>query len=246
MSSILLAAIAALATESGSQSTPTVEVQPPEAELWAGRMAVMGTRKLPFIGAVEFRNDNFALARVRRTAAGELELDQQICSVHFEKVAGAQASMDPIAIRKAPRAQIRFTLEDDGTLLGSPWKSGWDRVDYDQDGFPGIAVSVDATLCGGTMHFASDATTVARATQWDAGIAGVARIRVSQIVEKVQGACLKLVTRDVTQDLDARFVYRPVPPGTTCDNVPDEAWVDPVELDLGPITAPALPNPSSP
>ena len=96
------------------------------------------------------------------------------------------------------------------------------------------------------MHFASDATTVARAMQWDEGIAGVARIRVSQVVAKVQGACLKLVTRDVTQDLDARFVYRPVPADTTCDNIPDEAWIDPVELDLGPITAPALPDPSSP
>lgn len=241
MSWMLIISLAALATESGPL-IPEEESNDAEPLLWAGRMAVMGTRKLPFIGTVEFRNDNFALARVTRSSSGELELDQQVCHVNFEKVAGAQASMDPVAIRNAPRAQIRFSPESPGVLLGAPWKSGWDRVDYDKDGYPGMAVSVDARLCGGTMHFASDATSVARAIAWEDGLAGIARIRVSQVVEKVQGACLALVTRDVTQELDARFVYTPVPAGTTCDTVPKDAWPDPLAIDLGSMTAPPLPQ----
>ncbi|TNE85688.1 MAG: hypothetical protein EP330_24870 [Deltaproteobacteria bacterium] len=219
------------------------ELQPtePEPVLWAGRMAVFGERKLPFIGTVEFRNDNYTLAEVVETENG-YALQQRVCKVAFEKVAGAQASMDEKGPRAMPVAEPVFVRGEAG-YAAQPWPSGWDASDHDADGFPGIAVRVSAPLCGGTMHFASDASTIAVAQPHHGGLKGLATIRVSQQVHKVQGACLALVTKDVTQDLRGQFVYLPVPADTTCDSVPDEAWPDPTTLDLTALSAPSLPHP---
>lgn len=216
------------------------------SELWAGRMAVFGERKLPFIGAVEFRNDNYVLAEVVREENGAIRLSQRVCRVAFEKVAGAQASMDPTAPRNMPVAHPQFVPVEEG-YEAAPWTSGWDASDHDGDGYPGIAVRVSATLCGGTMHFASDARSSARAVaRADGGLQGLAAIRVSQNVQKVQGACLALVTKDVTQDLVGHFVYVPVPADSTCDTVPESAWVDPGTVDLAGVPSPLLPPESGP
>lgn len=226
-----------------SMSAGADELSPAEAEpvLWAGRMAVFGERKLPFIGTIEFRNDNYVLAEVTPTESGGFALSQRVCKVAFEKVAGGQASMSETAPRKMPVATPRFERVD-GALVADAWASGWNADDHDEDGFPGIAVRVQAPLCGGTMHFASDASTMAVAKPHHGGIVGLASIRVAQEVHKVQGACLSLVTKDVTQDLRGHFVYLPVPSDTTCDTVPDEAFVDPMTLDTGELKPPVLPQ----
>lgn len=224
-----------------SSETSDLPVELPTSALWAGRMAVFGERKLPFIGTVEFRNDNYTLADVVVGEDGVITMKQRVCRVAFEKVAGAQASMSETAPRSMPIATPTFRPAADGSLAAEAWPSGWDDSDHDDDGFPGIAVHVSATLCGGTMHFASDASTVASAVAHEGGIKGLASIRVAQQVAKVQGVCLSMVTRDVTQDLRGHFVYVPVPEGTTCDTAGDEAWPDPMALDLSAITAPELP-----
>ncbi|MCO4748307.1 MAG: hypothetical protein KC912_26165, partial [Proteobacteria bacterium] len=91
-------------------ATATEIPPPPEpAEvLWAGRMAVFGERKLPFIGTITFRNDNYVLAKVVTDATGAVTLEQDVCRVAFEKVAGAQASMDEKAFRSMPPATPHF------------------------------------------------------------------------------------------------------------------------------------------
>lgn len=223
----------------------SAQASEPDA-VWAGRMAVFGQRKLPFIGTVEFRNDNYVLAEVVRGEDGTYRLAQRVCRVAFEKVAGAQASMDPTAPRAMPLAHPVFISKDD-RLEAAAWVSGWDNSDHDGDGFPGIAVHVSAPLCGGSMHFSSDARSSAVAVpRDDGGIQGVATIRVAQYVQKIQGACLALVTKDVTQELLGHFSYVPVPAGTTCDTVPEEAWVDPSQLDLSSLSPPTLPAEAGP
>lgn len=220
------------------------EVQEPErAEpaLWAGRMAVFGERRLPFIGSVAFRNDNFVIASVTTGTDGSVQLEQSVCRVSFEKVAGAQASMKETAPRAMPVATPHFIPDGNGQLNADAWPSGWDANDHDSDGYDGIAVHVNARLCGGTMHMSSDAMTVARALPHEGGLKGRANIRVTQTVHKVQGACLSLVTKDVTQDLAAQFVYLPVPAGADCDSIGEDFWPDPVGLDLSAVEAPSLP-----
>ncbi|MCO4748422.1 MAG: hypothetical protein KC912_26775, partial [Proteobacteria bacterium] len=144
--------------------------------------------------------------------------------------------------RSMPPATPHFVPQPDGMLQADAWKSGWDASDHDQDGFPGIAVKVSATLCGGTMHFASAAETVARAKPHNEGIIGRANIRVAQEVHKVQGACLSLVTKDMTQDLRGVFGYFPVSADTTCDTVSEASWPDPTAFDLEAFEAPPLPE----
>lgn len=203
---------------------------PPEAGWYAGRLAVFGTRKIPFLGKVEFRNDNYLMARIRREG-GALLVEQHVCKVVFEKVAGAKVRVkDPAATRKMPIARPIFQPQADGTWHAPSWPSGWNEDDHDGDGNGGIAFAVESGICGGTLHMASQARSEARLIADPAGWVGRIQVTVDQILLGVEGACLKLVSKGHRQAMNGYLAYTEVPADSTCDSVAEALFRDPVPL----------------
>ena len=112
---------------------------------------MLGERKIPFLGTVRFRTDTNALADVWQTEDGWV-LSQQTCGVRFARTAGAELSLAEHAPAAMPKAVMQYIAQD-GVWAASPWASGWSDDDHDQDGEPGITVSVKAPVCGkGALH----------------------------------------------------------------------------------------------
>ncbi len=197
-----------------------------EPVLWAGRSAVTGTRKVPIIGTIDFRTDNYLLATVSRTEAGGYALEQQVCKVTFEKAAGASISLDEKAAGKMHTAYPVFEPHADGGFAAAEWPSGWGEEDLDEDGRPGMAVRVQAPLCGGTLHVASEAKSLATATLDGDRFFGDIDIHVDQQIQEVDGACLRWMSSDRAEWMKGKFVYTPAPADATCDTISE--WADPM------------------
>ncbi len=208
------------------------EAQPVEAVetvLWAGRYAILGTRKVPLIGDISFRTDNYLLAVVTRTETGGYSLDQRVCKITFEKTAGAKITMDESAPSLMPAANPVFEPTDEGKFDAVEWPSGWGTVDLDLDGYDGMAIGVQAPICGGTLHVASEAKSVASGTTDNGGLVGEIDIFVDQRIQEVQGACLRWMSSDKAEWMHGKFSYVPVPAETTCETL--STWPDPMPED---------------
>ena len=197
-------------------------------EQWAGRIAIFGTRKVPILGHLEFRTDNYVLATVTRHDDGRIALDQRVCKVLFEKAAGAQVSMQQTGPQAMPHAYPVFYPADNGQWLADPWHSGWDASDLDNDGKPGIAIRVKAPFCGGYLHIKTNALSNARMLPMKGALAGSIDIYNEQFVLDASGACLTLMAKDHQQWMYGRLSYIPVPADTDCVNATDDAWPDPM------------------
>lgn len=195
--------------------------------MWAGRSAVTGSRKVPILGTIDFRTDNYLLASVTRTPTGGYALEQQVCKVTFEKAAGASISLDETAASKMKTAFPVFEPDDEGAgFTAAEWPSGWGEEDLDEDGKPGMAVRVQAPLCGGTLHVASEAKSLARGAFTGESFHGEIEIFVDQRIQEVEGACLRWMSSDRAEWMTGRFVYTPVAAGATCDTI--DVWADPM------------------
>ncbi|MBT3219046.1 MAG: hypothetical protein HN348_08140 [Proteobacteria bacterium] len=202
---------------------------PPPPELWAGRIAVFGIRKIPFLGKVEFRTDNYLLSEVTR-ADGMVSLEQKVCKIVFEKAAGAAVSMDPKGLLNMPKAYPVFHQNQEDRWNAPPWPSGWGEEDLDQNDRPGISVRVKAPFCGGELHVAAAAMSTAKTVPMNGALGGRIDIFTEQRVLGASGACLTLLAKDHAQWMDGRVAYFPVPAGTTCETVPESAWPDPMDV----------------
>lgn len=212
----LLVTLALLTVGSGASD-------PAPPELWAGHQVVFGSKKLPLLGTVETRTDTFVLAEVKRTAGG-LELVERPCEVRFGEVAGARAEVSKAAVRSIPPARVQYREVQDGRWIAKAWRSGWDEADHDRDGQPGLTVRIDAPLCGGELHVATDARSIARALGSAGGaLTGELRVSVKQRVLGAEGACLGAVASDGEEKLRGWFTYVPVDAGATCESL-QAAW----------------------
>jgi hypothetical protein len=237
--------------EAAEKSDPgaPAEVAPPEpeaatepasppAEHWAGKLTVIGYRRIPFLGKVEFRTSNRLIATVTRKD-GRIELDQQVCSIDFEKVFGAKLHIDPDAPPRMPHAQPKFTPLADGSYMADFWTSGWDQTDHDQDGDPGVSIDVRAPLCGGDVFMESHARSESRAVPWHGALAGKIRVEVTQKVLGTHGACLAFMAKDHTQWLHGFVAYEPLDGPRGCDDMGPFSWPD-YEADPPTIPEPAF------
>ena len=227
------------------EATPTVEEIPTtesasEQEYWAGKLTVIGYRRIPFLGKVEFRTSNLLLAVVDRTDTG-ISLSQQVCAIHFEKVFGAKLRIDPSVPPQMYHATPNFLVQSDGSYHADYWPSGWDQTDLDKDGHPGVSISVRAPLCGGNVYMASKARSESRAVPWHNGLAGAIKVEVEQKVLGTQGACLAFMAKDHTQWLHGFVAYEPIEGKRECAEMTESNWPD-YEADPPTLPEPVFPD----
>jgi hypothetical protein len=198
-------------------------VAQPKAELWAGHQVLTGKHSLGILGSVTTRTDTYVLAHAERTPEG-IRLTQWACNVVMAKAGGTDTALNTGAAPRLPLTHTQFVTQDDGSLVATPWTSGWDEADHDGDGSPGVTVNVDAMMCDGKLAIASTAHSEARATLRERGMEGDVTVRVSQKILGASNMCLGMAAGDSEDQMTGRFVYVPVPSDTTCATFAPSNW----------------------
>ncbi len=188
-------------------------------EVWAGHQVSFGTRKLPLSGTVKTRSDVWTLATVSRGPGG-IRLEQRACMVTFSAVGGVSVRMDATAL---PRSVMKFEPRE-GTFRGRSAVS-WGTEDDDDDGNPGMTVSVDSVPCSGDVYVTSaSATTAVAAFANPAEFRGQATVAIRQTVLGASSRCLKLGAGETTQTVGGPFAFVPVDPHATCTQLMQKGW----------------------
>lgn len=188
-------------------------------ETWVGLISVLGSRKVPLLGKVEFQTDTYVLAQATKISETQWDVTQATCRVNFPKTMGATITLDPKAFERIPTASFSWVIGQDGTWSAGPWKSGWDDTDHEGDGQPGMTLEVAAPFCGGDLYASSEATQTATGRMRDGyKIAGDIRIHVIQKTLGARGPCLGLMARDSDEWMDGQILVKKAPVGTTCDS----------------------------
>lgn len=190
-------------------------------ETWAGHQVTLGSRVVPLMGRLETRTDTFVLGRVERRG-DRLVVVERPCRVSFREIAGVALELSESAIRALPPVEVTFTRGPGREWRAGPWTSGWDGADHDGDRHPGITIDVRAPLCGGALHVASTAETLARGVMVEGALEGELRVRLEQRVLGTEGLCLSALAGDEQSRLRGSFRYRPVPADTRCEDL--ERW----------------------
>lgn len=206
-------------------SSPTwaAPAAPPE-EVWLGHQVVEGHKPIPLLGDLETRTDSYVLARVVRSPDG-LHLRQEACAMDVRETLGVAVSMSPEALRRLPAANLRFSIQPDGSVTAAPWTVAWGAEDLDRDGQPGVTIRVDSRMCGGDLYMASTSTSSASQVRLTAdGLEGAIQVQLQQEILGASRACLQLGGAHQEEQQRGRFVYVRVPPSTTCADVPLQRW----------------------
>lgn len=214
---ILSLLVALLLTSSGSTLAGEVTI-----ETWAGHQVVIGEKTIPFLGRRQTRTDSYVIAQVTR-ADSVLRLKQLSCKVWFKKVAGVMVSMSNETLAQLPPAIIEFTLSGQiGRAI--PWQVGWTGDDIDDDGAPGVSVTVDSSQCSGKLHLASNTESRATGTITRDGMVGNISVTVSQKVLGADSRCLRWFSADSTEHQKGTFAYRRISPDATCASLLQTRW----------------------
>ncbi len=200
----------------------------PVTEKWIGTLAVLGSRKIPLLGTVEFRTDTHVLATA--TLEGPVWIvDQSTCSVVFKKVAGAKITLDETAPSKMPVSHFTWFHSDKEEWMAGPWASGWNEDDHDGDGHPGITMHVQAPFCGGDIYVGSKASQTARGKPGKGRVVeGSIDIHVEQNILGARGPCLRLMARDTKEWMRGKFAFVKVEDDATCDSIEEDDFPDPM------------------
>lgn len=215
---------ALLLLSSGSAgAAPASEVP----ETWVGHQVTHGRREIPVMGTLETRTDTWVVAEARRIDATTVEITERACRVRVAEAAGARISIPDQAVRKLPATTVRYALHPQtGLWQAGPWRAGWDRRDHDGDGHPGLTITVDAPLCGGRLHVASEAQSIARARWEGPRFHGELKVKLSQTILGAEGTCLSVVSSDSEERLSGRLGYTRVEAGATCESLERAGWLD--------------------
>ncbi len=202
---------------------PVVATPPtPEKQTWIGVLSVLGSRKIPLLGKVDFQTDTHVLARAVKRDDAHWDVEQTTCWVEFPKTMGAEISVEPGAFAKLPKSNLTWTIAPDGSWSAGPWKSGWDASDHDEDGEPGLTLKVSVPFCGGKLYAASRATQSAKGRPTDElVVAGDVQVHVIQDTLGTKGPCLRLMAKDSDETMNGRIQMRAVPSETTCETAKD-------------------------
>ncbi len=222
-------ALVLLAGAAHGQATPAPEPRAPEptTETWVGHQVTLGRREIPVMGTLETRTDTWVVAEVRRVDAATLELTERACRVQIAEAAGARITMTDATVRALPATTVRYALHPrTGLWQAGPWKAGWDRRDHDGDGHPGITITVDAPLCGGRLHVASESQSIARARWEGPRFSGELKVKLAQTILGAEGKCLGVVSSDSDERLTGHLAYARVEPGATCEALARAGWLE--------------------
>lgn len=191
-------------------------------ELWVGHQVVKGARSVPILGTLETRTDSYYLATVERRD-GELRLVQRTCKMEVARFAGVQVSFHEEGVRKMPPSEIFYRLDGE-RWIAKPWITRWDREDVDGDGHPGATVTVEAPVCGGTLHVSGYSKARAHGVEAEGRLVGELRARVGHTILGTSGGCIGLVAKDSEESVAGTFAYQPAPEGTTCESLLASPW----------------------
>ncbi len=197
-----------------------VEETAPRTVLWAGHQVSYGSRRIPFRGRLKTRSESLLLARVRFDGT-RLHVSQVACAVFFDEVAGARVSVDADAL---PRSNMTFNLRADGEDYGAGSEVAWGAEDIDDDGHPGMTVSVDAPVCAGDLYVSNRSLTRSVGRFEAKRFVGDARVTVHQHVLGARGRCLETFADDTLENVRGPFAYVEVPAGTTCGDLIRKGW----------------------
>lgn len=194
-------------------------VAPQTPEVWAGHQVSFGTRKLPLSGTVKTRSDVWTLARVTRGPQG-LRLEQRACMVTFSPIGGISVRMDAASL---PRSVMKFAPNERGFRGRSA--VSWGREDVDDDGNPGMTVSVDSVPCSGQVYVSNASSTQAVAAfATPTEFRGQATVAIKQDVLGASARCLRLGAGKTTQTVGGPFSFVPVDPNVTCRQLMQQGW----------------------
>ncbi len=205
---------------------PVPDPAPPDRSgLYLGHTRVEGERKVPILGRLVTRTDTWVVASIQQQDGG-LVVEQSPCQLDIKPVLGVRVELDEASVPLLPAARFHLrpdlTPDADHALHGAPWKTGWGPEDLDGDGSPGVTMRVRSTLCGGTLAVASDTTSEAWA-RWDGdALVGRLKVQVEQRILDASGACLRAAAKDSIEHVAGSFRYTPLPPGSTCADLPPQ------------------------
>ncbi|MDF1565264.1 MAG: hypothetical protein P1V51_19665 [Deltaproteobacteria bacterium] len=190
---------------------------------WAGHQVVWGKKKVSIVGDVSTRSDTFLVARaVERPDS--LTIEQQPCRSIFQKTAGVKTSMRSKKPDFMPMATVEFVGLRGGWLQALPWIADWQKKDYDADGHPGVTIDVESFFCSGEMYITKRSESVARGRFDGDRFEGVLRTSVVQTLLGASASCLEWGVSDRVERLQGRFLFVPVPAGTTCKSLLERPW----------------------
>lgn len=192
-------------------------------ELWAGQQITDAVRKVPVLGPIHTRTTVTTLATVVHDADGARVFIDRPCRITIDNDHGVKLHFDPAAVRSMPPVTFKFLPTETGFSAG-PWHGGWGTADVDSDGNDGIAVRVEAPMCGGTLHIASNTESRATAVTSNAGLTGEIRVTIQREIVKASNPCLGLVDRHQTENVSGNFAWVPVPAGSTCESLETAGW----------------------
>ncbi|MBU0550572.1 hypothetical protein KKF91_00025 [Myxococcota bacterium] len=193
--------------------------------LWAGYQEVAGQRDVAVLGEVKMRNRAWFLARWRQEGERWI-MEQEVCDVDFDPVLGSQVRLPLRALRRLPRAKAVFERWGK-SWRARGWRSGWGAEDIDEDGAPGVTMVIDAPMCGGRLHVASDTITQAELRPEGQGWSARLRVRVAQKILGADSLCLGQVASDAQDRLRGFFRLAPVPEGSACADWARADWPAP-------------------
>ncbi len=205
----------------GAEGTAPAE---PSVEAWVGHEVLTGKRKVPIYGDKETHTENFLVAEIRRDGQ-HLDVRQKICRIEVSPIKGVVASMSKEAVLRLPKAHFVLDVGADGNLTAQPWTTGWGSEDIDADGNPGVTIHIASSKCGGDVYTTNQTVTrLVSGHATDDSITGDVAVLVKQKILGASGLCLKLMAGDSEEHQSGRFVYRRVPPGTSCRSLANEPW----------------------
>lgn len=190
-------------------------------ELWIGHQVVWGTAPVPWVGERPTRTDSYVLAHVERRD-GSLHMVHDTCRVDIAPVAGVRTALPPETYPLLPR--VPFILKPQGNVWVGTWDAAWTAADHDQDGHPGVSVSVDVPLCRGQVYVASQSKTSAEARFVGDKLEGEVQVRFQQQVLGASNPCLSLTAADTHDSMRGVVRYRPVQTGQTCAEIDPILW----------------------
>ena len=212
-------------TSTGAAASALAGLEDGETLLWAGHEVIEGTKQIPVIGKLKTRTETYSLARVRAdpNVPGGLVLDAEACRVSFKKVAGIGVAMDAT---KLPRSRVKFRPDGaDGAAVRGKGVVRWGKEDVDRDGKPGAAVTVNSTMCGGTLHVSNESRISMRSEAVSSeGMKGSVNVRVTQSILEAEGRCLSRMAKDESASSKGRFAYKRVAAGSTCSALLRQGW----------------------
>lgn len=193
------------------------------SRLWAGHQVVYGKKHLAVLGTVSTRSDTFLIARAVLHPDG-VSIVQRPCRVTFRKTAGVVTAMRSKRPGFLPEVRVEFVGLRGGWLQALPWEVDWGGADLDEDGNPGVTVDVKSFFCSGEIWVSNRTVAVARGRFAGDRFEGRLRVRVRQTLLGASSRCLSWGISEGEERLQGRFVYVPVPEGSTCETLLSRPW----------------------